>query len=396
LLFRGLTVLADEPDARALFVTHCAQCHGPDRLGLMGLALLPENLGRRSKKEDAETIRAGRPATQMPPCDEKLTRAQIDALVDYVCTPLSEVPTWGLAEITASHKVFKQSDELVKARSMSVTQELSGQRSASLTPESKAQRRAIASFIARAATLLSGARGVGRARKPLLRRVYNADPLNLFVAVEVGNHHATILDGDRLEPIHRFQTHFALHGGPLPVYNGPTHDYRMDEGVARVHGTFPVRRIRLDDYLDDFFFDQSYRLLIGAARNAKNGQVIQLDLGRKIADLELDGLPHLGSGITWKAEVSVIDLDTFKTIKRIPTLGPGFFMRSHEGSPYAWVNVFFGKDKGRDACDRQADSTEISAAAALAPPPRAGEAGRGCSVPATARGLPSPIPDRTP
>ncbi|TNF36059.1 MAG: cytochrome C oxidase Cbb3, partial [Gammaproteobacteria bacterium] len=27
------------------------------------------------------------------------------------------------------------------------------------------------------------------------------------------------------------------------------------------------------------------------------------------------------------------------------TLGPGFFMRSHENSHYAWVDVFFGKEK---------------------------------------------------
>jgi len=146
---------------------------------------------------------------------------------------------------------------------------------------------------------------------------------------------------------------------PLPVYNGPMHDYRMGEGIARATGRFPVRRIRLDDYLDDFFFDPSYRLLIGAARNAKNGQVIQLDLGRKIADLELDGLPHLGSGITWEyqgrpvlatpnlqnGEVSIVDMQSWQTIKRIPTAGPGFFMRSHENTPYAWVDVFFGPNK---------------------------------------------------
>ena len=32
--------------------------------------------------------------------------------------------------------------------------------------------------------------------------------------VELGDHHATILDGDTFEPIHRFATRFALHGGP--------------------------------------------------------------------------------------------------------------------------------------------------------------------------------------
>ena len=43
---------------------------------------------------------------------------------------------------------------------------------------------------------------------------HGADPLNLFVVVESGDHHATILDGDRFEPITRFPTRFALHGGP--------------------------------------------------------------------------------------------------------------------------------------------------------------------------------------
>jgi len=143
-----------------------------------------------------------------------------------------------------------------------------------------------------------------------------------------------------------------------PIYPGLVHDYKMGEGLA-IKGPFPVRRIRLDDYLDDFFFDPSYQHLIGAARNAKNGQVVNLIVGRKIADVDLTGLPHLGSGITWeyqghtvlatpnlkKAEVSVIDIKTWKTIKRISTDGPGFFMRSHENTPYAWVDVFFGKNR---------------------------------------------------
>jgi len=310
------------------------------------------------------------------------------------------------------------------------------------------------------------------------RPVHKADLMNMFVVVELGDHHATILDGDSFEPLTRIKTHFALHGGPkyspdgrfvyfasrdgwiskfdmwslqyvaeiragintrnlavsgdgryvmvanylphslvlldavdlrpiriipvvgdqgkesrvsavydapprhsfiaalkdipevweipysdnpLPVYNGPMHDYRMDEGVARQTGRFPVRRIRLDDYLDDFFFDQSYRLLIGAARNAKKGQVVNLDLGRRIADIDLAGMPHLGSGITWnyqgrpvlatpnlsKGEISIIDMQTWKTIKRIPTGGPGFFMRSHENTPYAWADVFFGPNKDK-------------------------------------------------
>jgi hypothetical protein len=120
-----------------------------------------------------------------------------------------------------------------------------------------------------------------------------------------------------------------------------------------------VRRIKLDDYLDDFFFDQGYRNAVGAARNGKNGHVVNLNVGRKIADIDLTGMPHLGSGITFEYQgrqvlatphlkdgaVSVIDMESWKTIKRIETLGPGFFMRSHKNTPYAWVDVFFGPNK---------------------------------------------------
>src|SRR5690606_26762851 len=44
--------------------------------------------------------------------------------------------------------------------------------------------------------------------------VFEADPHNLFIVVEAGDHHVSILDGDKLEPIHRFASRYALHGGP--------------------------------------------------------------------------------------------------------------------------------------------------------------------------------------
>jgi hypothetical protein len=43
--------------------------------------------------------------------------------------------------------------------------------------------------------------------------------------------------------------------------------------------------------------------------------------------------------------VTVIDMQTWKVVREIRTLGPGFFMRSHENTPYAWTDVFFGPDK---------------------------------------------------
>lgn len=84
--------------------------------------------------------------------------------------------------------------------------------------------------------------------------------------------------------------------------------------------------------------------------------MIDLDTGKAVTDIPLPGMPHLGSGIYWKRDgkwvfatpnvskglISVLDLETWKLIKEIPTEGPGFFMRSQANSPYAWTDVFFG------------------------------------------------------
>lgn len=406
-----------------LYKENCGECHNADRLGGMGPALLPENLKRLRKKAAIEVIKNGRIATQMPSFKQTLNDSQVQSLVDYIYTPLAETPKWDMDDIRASH--IKHNDE----------------KDLSETP------------------------------------VFEVDDLlNMFLVVELGDHHVTLLDGDKFEPIHRFKSRFALHGGPkyspdgrfvyfasrdgwiskydiynlklvaevragintrnqavsadgryvmianyLPhtlvlldakdmkpiklyevkdasgkssrvsaVYTAPPrdsfiaalkdipelweisyddnppmgfgkwmHDYRPDSGEFIKQDPFPVRKIQVDDYLDDFFFDQDYVSLMGASREGK-GQVVDMDVGRVIVpDLALPGMPHLGSGITWKykgrdvmatpnlknGNVSVIDMESWKTIKNIKTLGPGFFMRSHKNSPYAWVDVFFGPNK---------------------------------------------------
>jgi DNA-binding beta-propeller fold protein YncE/cytochrome c553 len=439
------TASAAEPSsAAALYAKHCASCHQAERLGAMGPALLPENLGRLRRDEAARVIRDGRVATQMPGFHGKLPDDAIQQLVGYIYTPPARVPVWGEAEIRASHVRH-------------------------LRPGAKLSDRPVFKV---------------------------KDPLNLFVVVELGDHHVTLLDGDRFEPVTRFATRFALHGGPKyspdgryvyfasrdgwiskydiwnlkyvaeiragintrnlavsgdgktvmvantlphtlvaldatdltplkvievrddtgkssrvsavydasprksfiaalkdipevweipydpkhePIYPGYVHDYRMGEGIAAT-GPFPVRRIKLDDYLDDFFFDQKYENLIGAARDARNGQVVNLIVGRKIADVALPGLPHLGSGISWERDgstvlatpnlregaISIIDLKTWKVIRRIDTLGPGFFLRSHEGTGYAWAdNMMSPKKDTIEIIDKQ----KLEVVQALTPAP---------------------------
>ena len=143
---------------------------------------------------------------------------------------------------------------------------------------------------------------------------------------------------------------------PIPV--GMVHDFQYKEG-AFVPGRFNPRRSVLGEYLDDFFFTPDYSELMATSRDGGAAQVVNLNVRRKIASVDLGGMPHLASGITWTYQgrtvlatpnlkqglVSVIDVKSWQKVKEIPTNGPGFFMRSHENTPYAWVDSFMSAKK---------------------------------------------------
>jgi len=406
------------PDAAALYRQHCAACHGEQRTGGMGPALLPESLERLRRPEALKVITQGRAATQMAGFAPALKAEEIAALAQWIYTPVSPAPTWAEADIRASRV------------------ETAGAKDLPARPS------------------------------------WSADPMNLFVVVEGGDHHVSLLDGDRFERMHRFASRYALHGGPKfspegrfvyfgsrdgwitkydlwnltvvaevraglnmrnvavsgdgkwimaanyfphtlalfdadlklvktyaattadgrassrvsavydatprqsfvvalkdipelweisydpkaePLYDGLVHDYKMGEGVPKP-GQFGVKRSRLDEPLDDFYFDQAYTHAFGATRpkgeGQPNAQVVNLDVRRTIARLPIAGMPHLGSGITfdWQGKrvmaspnlkdgaIDVIELESWKPVKTIRTPGPGFFMRSHEKSRFAWTD----------------------------------------------------------
>jgi DNA-binding beta-propeller fold protein YncE/cytochrome c553 len=385
-------------DAPTNFQAHCASCHGADRLGGFGPALLPENLERLRKPEALRVIGSGRIATQMLGFADRLSAEEIQALAAYVYTPVSPAPKWDEADTRASRIVHHAPGSLPN--------------------------------------------------KP----VFQADPKNLFVVVEAGDHHVSVLDGDKLEPIGRSATRFALHGGPKYspdgryVYFGsrdgwvskydlwnlttvvevraginarnvavsndgkwvmvgnylPQNLVLLDADlnfvraipttaatggktsrVSAVYDAAPrnsfvvamkdtpeiwelsyakgapvnVSRTVLDDILDDFYFDDSYANVFGATRPDGNGvgkgQVVNLDAHKKIADLDVPGMPHLGSGIAfdWQGKrvmatpnlkeglITLIDTKDWKTVASVKTLGPGFFLRSHEKSRYAFTDA---------------------------------------------------------
>jgi len=65
---------ADKVAAKKLYQDNCQSCHGVDRLGAMGPALLPENLARFRKNKAIKVINNGRAATQMPSFNKTLNK----------------------------------------------------------------------------------------------------------------------------------------------------------------------------------------------------------------------------------------------------------------------------------------------------------------------------------
>jgi mono/diheme cytochrome c family protein len=415
--------VAQKIEAKAIYDNYCSSCHGVNRLGATGPALIPQALKHLRKKRALDTILNGRAATQMPGFALDLKPQQVENLIQYIYTPLESAPDWGMDEIKQSHILNKF-------------------------------------------------------EKPLSNMPrFKADPLNIFLVVEHGDHHVSVLDGDTFKRLHRFKSRYSLHGGikyspdgryaylgsrdgwvsifdvynfkiiaeiraglntrniavssdgryvmvgnylphsvvildakdlkPLKVieaksikgessrvsavytappresfivalkdipevweiswrddakapYTGLVHDYRPDSGEDLPNETvkFPIRRIKVNNVVDDFFFDPAYRNLIGASRDG-NAWVVNLLVGRPTHQIPLSGMPHLGSGISWMrnnkrviatpnlkaGKISIINAEDWTIVHEVETLGPGFFLRSHENSQYVWADVFFGPNK---------------------------------------------------
>ena len=95
---------APAPPGAALYEAHCAACHGADRLGGTGPALIPESLRYLRGDKLAAVITQGRASTQMPAFADVLAGEEIGALVDFISVPLAEVPVWAAEQIDASRE----------------------------------------------------------------------------------------------------------------------------------------------------------------------------------------------------------------------------------------------------------------------------------------------------
>ncbi len=411
------------PDGAALFAEHCAACHAENRLGGTGPALIPETLGRMFGPALEQVIAEGRPATQMAGFADQLSAPEITAIAAWLGTPLAETPVWTAEMANASREMsdtytpaaapvfsgdpmnitlvvetgdhhvsvldgdtfevldrfatpfavhggpkFSPDGRYVFVMSRDgwvqkydiwslqvVGQVRAGLNSRNIAMSHDGQWLAVANYLPQTLTILSTADlSVVRVIDVIDRK---GQPSRVSAVYQAPDRRSFVLALKDAPEIWEIATDPAAG----PFHDGFVHSYEasMEEALGAEEGLFARRRIDIDEPLDDFFFSPDYRNLIGTNREGTKGEVINLDVGRKIAELPLPGMPHLGSGISWMRDghrvmatphlkegvLSVIDMTDWHLVQTIKTDGPGFFLRSHEATPYVWADVFFGPHK---------------------------------------------------
>jgi cytochrome c553 len=395
------TVQMDTAAVSKLYETHCSACHGANRLGVSAPALIPETLNKLKKTDAANVIAEGRAATQMQGFKEKLSAAQVAALAEYIYLPFTEKVTWSKEQVQASRQIYVKQNQLknkpqFKADPWNLFFVVShGDRGLTVMDGDKFEiltkfnmrpglhggikytsdgRYAFA--VTRDGWLTKfdvyNLKMVGEVRIGLnTRNIAISSDNKYLLAGNLLPSTLTLINVATLEPVKVIEVK-SLEGNPSRISAVYTAHPRKSfvialKDVAELWELpFDLSeksnaKFKIEQTFDDFIFSPDYKSVFGTSRDseAKQAQLIDLDSQKTIKNIQMAGLPHLASGITWKSKgksymatpnikenaLMVFDLKDWSLATKIQTDGPGFFLRSHENSPYAWTDNFLGKNK---------------------------------------------------
>lgn len=109
---------------------------------------------------------------------------------------------------------------------------------------------------------------------------------------------------------------------------------------------------KLEVPIEDFFIDPLDKFLIGSSRNGERMSVINLENYKEVKSFDITGMPHLSSAAYWydKGEfyfstfhiksnfITIWKMYDWEMIKKVEVGGNGFFVKTHQNTPYLWVD----------------------------------------------------------
>ncbi|RPI26274.1 MAG: hypothetical protein EHM57_00360 [Actinobacteria bacterium] len=392
--------------AAEYYLDSCAGCHGTDRRGATGPALLPERLSQPDEYY-TDVITNGKPGTVMPPWGHQLSPEDVTTLVAFIRSDTGEgPPQWTLEDIVASHEVLTPESELPASPTHSGAVD-----NLMLITEREAQSIAVvdgdthtllgkidASYRAHGYTFsptderwaynmgrdgwvfkidLYSLQPVAKVRIGLdSRSVAMSDDGKYLIAGNYVPATAVILDAETLQPLKVLQTTAANPEGEIiesrvatildtaPDLVGPYFLVALKEAgqVWRIDWSqpdFPVTAVsNVGHILHDGFLSQDNRFFYLAAQTDNWMAAIDVTEMKVVERIETGATPHPGSGATWEADgtsyaatvhagegkVTIWDLDGNQIVGAVETPGPGLFIRSSEHSPYVWADSVFAEE----------------------------------------------------
>jgi nitrite reductase (NO-forming)/hydroxylamine reductase len=402
-LFEGKVVAAAFRDS-------CSGCHGPNREGGTGPALIP---GRLTANDEYyfDTIKNGKPGTVMPAWGQAgLSDEEIWALVGYIHSePDAEAIKWDMDQIAASRTVLVDEaalpdtpthdgnlDNLMlvterEAESIAVfdgdTHRLLGHIAASYRAhgyafDSTSDRWAY--NVGRDGWLfridLYTLQAVAKVRVGLDSRGLAISDDGRYAVV--GNYipnSAVILDAKTLEPLKVITTEgndpqgdfvpsrVCITSDVSPDKVGPYFILALKEAgqVWRIDWSqpdFPIDKVEgVGNILHDGFLSPDNTRFYIASQRDNWMAVIDVAEWKLVDQISTGQTPHPGSGAAWEAngtvygatvhagegKITVWDSATDEIVAKIETSGPGLFIRSHHTSPYVWADTMFGDPPNR-------------------------------------------------
>ena len=408
-------LIASEPAAAAkyyggsavakYFTDTCGGCHGPNREGGTGPALIP---GRLTSPDQLyfDTIKNGRPNTIMPAWGKAgLSDAEIWGLIGMIRSqPNAAAVEWGMEQIKGSLRALVDEATLPSA-----PQHKGNLGNLMLVTEREA--RSIAVIDGDSDTLLghipASYRAHGYAFDPTSDRwAYNMGrdgwvfKIDLYTlkpvrTVRVGQdsralaisddgkyliagnyipNSAVIMDARTLEPLKVIETagndpdgkfvqsRVCIISDVSAELVGPYFLVALKEAgqVWRIDYSkpdFPIAKIEnVGRILHDGFLSPDNRFFYLASQKDNWMAVIDVAQAKLVGKISTGKTPHPGSGAVWQADgtiygatthaaegkVTIWDLKTNQIVGTVKTPGPGLFIRASEHSPYVWADAVFG------------------------------------------------------
>ncbi|MCP5055436.1 MAG: hypothetical protein GY937_01795 [bacterium] len=380
----SLAVAETETSPSALYQAYCASCHGADRYGGYAPPLYAEALARKKSDALVQGILEGLPNTQMPAFGDRLDEAAAKALVEFVQRPLPEV-TWGVDAIAASRveeepgtdriskSIRRDALILVVERATGSISVLDGDRLSELDRFPVGRIHGGPKFdrdlhrvyaVTRDGTVVE----------------YDLDRFALRTRVKVGVNSRNIAvspDGTFVAAANQLPRSLVVMDGQLrPVRSIPLS--AQPSGVYFVPGkqsvpgqqrfilgfrdepkllivslpNLELRWVELPEPFEDFTLVPGRNQVVASSRKGERLLLYDLVSERVLGTLPTSGLPHLFSACFFDEggalraafnhigvpRLSIVDMESFEILREIPLKGSGYFVRTHEATPYLWVD----------------------------------------------------------